>query len=84
MSEDITPFRIDIPQEQLDDLRDRLARTRWAVALPGDDWGTGVPTGWLRELADAFHVVIPSLPGFGFSGPTTDAGPVPPVPSARS
>jgi epoxide hydrolase len=22
----------------------------------------------------AFHVVIPSLPGFGFSGPTTDAG----------
>src|ERR671917_14272 len=23
---------------------------------------------------DAFHVVIPSLPGFGFSGPTTEAG----------
>ncbi|MEU4191321.1 epoxide hydrolase family protein [Kribbella sp. NPDC026611] len=26
------------------------------------------------SAADAFHVVIPSLPGFGFSGPTTDAG----------
>ncbi|BCB78099.1 epoxide hydrolase [Phytohabitans flavus] len=151
MSEEITAFRIDIPQEQLDDLRDRLARTRWPIALPGDDWDTGVPTAWLRELvdywgsgydwraaearlnefpqfttvidgqrihfmhvrspepdafplilthgwpgsvvefldligpltdprahggdpADAFHVVIPSLPGFGFSGPTTDAG----------
>jgi pimeloyl-ACP methyl ester carboxylesterase len=151
MSDDITPFRIQIPQQALDDLRDRLAGTRWPAALPGDDWDTGVPTGWLRELADywrtgydwraaearlngfpqfttaidgqrihflhvrspepdafplvlthgwpgsvaefgdligpltdprshggdpadAFHLVIPSLPGFGFSGPTTEAG----------
>jgi hypothetical protein len=29
MREDITPFRVDIPQEQLDDLHDRLGRTRW-------------------------------------------------------
>jgi pimeloyl-ACP methyl ester carboxylesterase len=26
------------------------------------------------DPANAFHVVIPSLPGFGFSGPTADAG----------
>ncbi|GAA4209835.1 epoxide hydrolase family protein [Actinocatenispora rupis] len=26
------------------------------------------------DPADAFHLVIPSLPGFGFSGPTTEAG----------
>jgi pimeloyl-ACP methyl ester carboxylesterase len=26
------------------------------------------------DPADAFHVVIPSLPGFGFSGPTHEAG----------
>ena len=26
------------------------------------------------DPADAFHVVIPSLPGFGFSGPTTETG----------
>ena len=52
MSEAITPFRIDIPQEQLDDLRDRLGRTRWPAALPGDDWDTGVPTDWLPELVD--------------------------------
>jgi pimeloyl-ACP methyl ester carboxylesterase len=151
MSDEITPFRIDIPQAQLDDLRDRLDRARWPEALPGDGWDTGVPTAWLRELtdhwrtgydwraaeaqlnafpqftteidgqrihflhvrsaepgafplvlthgwpgsvvefldligpltdpvahggdaADAFHVVIPSLPGFGFSGPTSDGG----------
>lgn len=26
------------------------------------------------DPADAFHLVIPSIPGFGFSGPTTEAG----------
>jgi pimeloyl-ACP methyl ester carboxylesterase len=151
MSDDIKPFRVDIPQDELDDLARRLEATRWPAALPGDGWDTGVPTAWLKELvdywrtgydwraaearlnespqftteidgqrvhflhvrsaepdafplvlthgwpgsvvefldligpltdprahggdpADAFHVVIPSLPGFGFSGPTTDGG----------
>ncbi|MFI5780514.1 epoxide hydrolase family protein [Nocardia sp. NPDC051570] len=150
MSEEITPFRIDIPQQQLDDLRTRLDNARWPRPLPGDDWDTGVPTHWLRELvdhwrtgydwrtaeaqlnshpqftteidgqrihflhvrspepdavplllthgwpgsvvefldvigpltdpgahggdpADAFHLVIPSLPGFGFSGPVAES-----------
>lgn len=31
----IRPFRIAIPQSDLDDLRDRLARTRWPDELPG-------------------------------------------------
>ncbi|MBF6166555.1 epoxide hydrolase [Streptomyces gardneri] len=151
MSNEIKPFRIDIPQQQLDDLRSRLDATRWPAALPGDGWDTGVPTVWLRELveywrteydwraaearlneypqytteidgqtihflhvrspetgalplllthgwpgsvaefldvigpltdpsahggdpSDAFHLVIPSLPGFGFSGPVAEAG----------
>ncbi|MEU6828856.1 epoxide hydrolase family protein [Nocardia beijingensis] len=151
MTNDITPFRIDIPQRQLDDLRSRLEAARWPAPLPGDGWDTGVPTAWLRELvdhwrtgydwraaeaqlnaypqytteidgqnihflhvrspesgalplllthgwpgsvaefldvigplsdprahggdpADAFHLVIPSLPGFGFSGPVAEAG----------
>jgi len=26
------------------------------------------------DPADAFHLVVPSLPGYGFSGPTTEAG----------
>ncbi|SMC54852.1 epoxide hydrolase family protein [Kibdelosporangium aridum] len=141
MSEEITEFRIDIPQKRLDDLRTRLDATIWPAALPGDGWDTGVPVSWLREmvdywrteyswrdaeaklnaypqftttidgqriyfmhvrsqnenatplllthgwpgsvaefltviplLTDQFHLVIPALPGFGFSGPTNDSG----------
>ncbi len=32
------------------------------------------PTAFGGDAADAFHVVVPSLPGYGFSGPTTEAG----------
>jgi epoxide hydrolase len=148
---EIRPFRIDIPQADLDDLRDRLARTRWPDELPGVGWTRGVPLGYLKELAgywadgydwpkqearlnqfpqftttidgqnihflhvrspepdalplilthgwpgsiveflnvigpltdprahrgdpaDAFHLVIPSLPGYGLSGPTHQIG----------
>ncbi|SEG83229.1 Pimeloyl-ACP methyl ester carboxylesterase [Nonomuraea solani] len=49
--DEITPFRIDIPQADLDDLRERLRRTRWAAQLPGG-WGRGVPVAYLRELAE--------------------------------
>jgi pimeloyl-ACP methyl ester carboxylesterase len=48
----IVPFRIDIPQADLDDLGDRLARTRWPDELPGVGWSRGVPLGYLRELAE--------------------------------
>ncbi len=148
---DIEPFRIDVPQADLDDLRDRLARTRWPDELPGAGWDYGIPLDYTRELAeywrtgydwrahearlnefgqftttidgqrihflhvrsavpdalplvithgwpgsvaefmniigpltdpaasggsagDAFHLVIPSIPGYGFSGPTVDRG----------
>jgi pimeloyl-ACP methyl ester carboxylesterase len=138
---EIKPFRIDVPQADLDDLRDRLDRTRWPDELPGAGWDYGVPVGYVRRLADYwrtgydwrrweaelnrypqftttidgqnihfihvrsaredalplilthgwpgsvveylkaieplsrdFHLVVPSLPGFGFSGPTTDKG----------
>lgn len=50
--DDIRPFRIDIPQEQLDDLRARLANTRWPDELPGVGWSRGVPVGYLKELAE--------------------------------
>jgi pimeloyl-ACP methyl ester carboxylesterase len=51
MSETIQPFRIDIPQADLDDLRDRLAKTRWPDALPGQEWDRGVPVAYLKGLA---------------------------------
>ena len=52
----LTPFRIDIPQADLDDLRDRLARTRWPHPVPGrddpHDFSRGIPLSYLRELAE--------------------------------
>ena len=145
----IRPFTIDVPQSDLDDLHDRLDRTRWASEAPDADYGVStervqklvaywrdgydwrawearlnsypqftteidgqnihflhvrspepdalpliVTHGWpgsvveyldvIGPLTDprahgldpsiAFDLVIPSLPGYGFSGPTTEAG----------
>ncbi|MBF9073675.1 epoxide hydrolase family protein [Streptacidiphilus fuscans] len=147
----IRPFRIAVPDSDLDDLHQRLDRTRWPDQLPGVGWDYGIPADYLKELAhhwrhgydwraaearlnewpqfmttvdganihfahirspepdatpllithgwpgsiveferiagpltdpaahggdraDAFHLVLPSIPGFGFSGPTCEAG----------
>ena len=43
MTDAITPFHLAVPETELDDLRDRLARTRWAEAETVDDWSQGVP-----------------------------------------
>ena len=148
---EIRSFRVAVPDEALDDLRDRLGRTRWPGEVPGAGWSRGVPLGYLEQLAgywrdgydwraqearlnqvpqfiteidgqpihflhvrspepgalplvithgypgsvveflevigpltdprahggdpaDAFHVVAPSLPGFGFSTPVQEPG----------
>src|ERR671915_417020 len=52
MTDEISPFTIDIPQTQLDELYRKLNSVRWPATLPGDDWDTGVPVAWLRGLAD--------------------------------
>jgi len=137
----ITPFRIAVPDDVLDDLRQRLARTRWPERECVDDWSQGIPLDYTRELAaywadgydwrvreaalnrfdqfttdvdgleihfihqrsrrddafpliithgwpgsmvefhkvieplaEDFHVVCPSLPGYGFSGKPTNTG----------
>lgn len=49
-SSDIRPFVIEIPQADLDDLDNRLARTRYPAAAPGDDWTYGVPNHYLQEM----------------------------------
>jgi pimeloyl-ACP methyl ester carboxylesterase len=49
---DIRSFRVEIPQPAVDDLRDRLARTRWPDELAGVGWSRGVPLGYLQELAE--------------------------------
>src|SRR5215207_10637983 len=152
----LTPHPVAVAQGELDDLRDRLARTRWPEREPVDDWSQGIPLAYVQELcahwaadydwrrveaelnrfeqlrftpdvgapdrlgiqvlhapspqsgalplvlthgwpgsvvefldvieplrdpashggdpADAFHVVVASLPGYGFSGPTVERG----------
>jgi pimeloyl-ACP methyl ester carboxylesterase len=151
LPENVTPFQIEVPEADLTDLRERLARTRWPDAEPVDDWSQGIPLAYVRELArywaeeydwrkaearfaayphftteidgldihflhvrsphadalplvlthgwpgsfvefldvigpltaptahggdasDAFHLVVPSLPGYGFSGKPARAG----------
>jgi len=148
---EVRPFRIDVPEADLDDLHQRLDRTRWPDQLPGAGWDYGVELSYVKEMAaywrggydwrkheaqlnqhpqftttvdganvhflhvrspepaamplllthgwpgsvaefldvigplsdprahggdpaDAFHLVVPSVPGFGFSGPPGDPG----------
>jgi epoxide hydrolase len=150
-SHKVRSFHVKVTDRQLDDLRDRLARTRWPVDMPDVGWTRGVPVNYLKNLthywrtgydwraqetelnafpqfttqidgqtihflhvrspepdalplivthgwpgsvvefmdvigpltnprahggdpADAFHVVAPSIPGCGFSGPTHEVG----------
>lgn len=51
---DVNPFRIEVPESELDDLRGRLIRTRRARPVPGteSDWSHGISPGYLHELAD--------------------------------
>jgi pimeloyl-ACP methyl ester carboxylesterase len=151
MNLDIQPFRIEVSDEELEDLRRRLRATRWPDAETVDDWTQGIPLAYLQEVcaywadgydwrkreaqlnafpqfrakvkdlgihfihvrspradalplvithgwpgsvvefhkvigpltdpashggdpADAFHVVCPSLPGYGFSDKPTTTG----------
>jgi pimeloyl-ACP methyl ester carboxylesterase len=148
---DVHPFRIDVPEERLVDLRRRIAATQWPEKETVADHSQGVPLGMMQDLAlywasdydwrrcesmlndlphflteidgldihfihvrsehedalplvvnhgwpgsiieqlkiidrltnptahggsaaDAFDVVIPSMPGYGFSGKPTDPG----------
>ncbi|MBJ8344397.1 epoxide hydrolase family protein [Antrihabitans sp. YC2-6] len=52
MSTDIVPFRIEIPQADLDDLRGRLDKARLPAPLAGDGWDVGTPTWWIRDLVE--------------------------------
>ncbi|TVT00047.1 epoxide hydrolase [Amycolatopsis bartoniae] len=45
-----TPFRLDVPEAQLADLRERLRRTRWPDREPVADWSQGVPLAYVQDL----------------------------------
>ena len=48
----IHPFHMDIPQATLDDLHERLARTRWPDEVEGAGWDYGTNLEYMKELAD--------------------------------
>src|SRR5215207_757629 len=47
----IRPFHIEVPEEQLDELRRRIAATRWPSRELVDDRSQGVQLATMRELA---------------------------------
>jgi epoxide hydrolase len=49
-ADEVTPFRVEVAEVALDDLRERLARTRWSEAETVDDWSQGVPLAYLQDL----------------------------------
>ena len=46
------PFTLNIPDADITDLRDRLARTRFPDPAPGDAWAYGTDVGYLRQLTE--------------------------------
>jgi pimeloyl-ACP methyl ester carboxylesterase len=46
----VEPFRIAVPDAVLDDLRERLARTRFPDEIPGSGWTYGTSLAYLKEL----------------------------------
>ena len=50
VSDAVVPFRLDVPEADLVDLRERLGRTRWPEAETVDDWSQGPPLAYVRDV----------------------------------
>lgn len=50
MSDQLTPFRIEVSDAELEDLRDRLRSARWPERQTVDDWSQGVPLSYMQDL----------------------------------
>jgi len=50
MTDELTPFRIEVPEAELRDLRERLERTRWPERETVEDWSQGVPLAYVQDL----------------------------------
>jgi pimeloyl-ACP methyl ester carboxylesterase len=46
----LEPFRIAIPDADIEDLRTRLRNTRWPDEIEGAGWDYGIPLEWTREM----------------------------------
>jgi pimeloyl-ACP methyl ester carboxylesterase len=54
----IEPFQISIAQEILDDLRERLERTRWPDEVHQAGWRYGANLGYMQDLADYWRTTF--------------------------
>ena len=50
MSDSPQPFRLQVAEAAIDDLRERLARTRFPDQAPGEPWAYGTDLDYLRGL----------------------------------
>lgn len=48
----IRPFRFDVPAADLEDLKRRLAATRWPDRETPDDWSQGAPLAYVQEVCE--------------------------------
>lgn len=68
----VRPMTIAFDPADVADLRDRLARTRFAPSVPGDGWEYGTPTAYLRDMVerwraydvDALEARLNSVPNY--------------------
>ncbi len=49
---DIQPFEVHVPEATLEDLRQRLASTRWPDEIPGSQWDYGSSLAYVKELVE--------------------------------
>lgn len=52
MNTSVTPFLLNIPEDQLVDLRRRLATTRWPEKETVTDWSQGIPLNRIKSLCN--------------------------------
>lgn len=52
------PFELRIPDAAIQDLRERLARTRFPDQAPGAPWAYGTDLGWLRGLVEYWQTTF--------------------------
>ena len=49
---EVRPFEIAVDDATLDDLRQRLAGTRWPDEIPGSEWDYGSNLDYIKELCE--------------------------------
>jgi pimeloyl-ACP methyl ester carboxylesterase len=50
MPDEVVPFELAVPAAQLDDLKERLRRTRWPERETVDDWSQGIPLDYVQDI----------------------------------